>query len=109
MICPVCLYANLPYPPNDYNICPCCGTEFGNDDAFQTHEELRWQWIDSGARWRSRLVLPPAGWDAVRQLSEAVIDGRRTLWNQHPNETAPAGMLFNQQSKVRELAFVEQG
>jgi len=31
--CPVCFFDELPYPPRDYHICPCCGTEFGNDDA----------------------------------------------------------------------------
>ena len=36
-------------PPRDYNICECCGTEFGNDDDVHTHEVLRVQWIDTGA------------------------------------------------------------
>jgi hypothetical protein len=83
------LYANLPYPLNNYNICPCCGTEFGNDDAFLTHEELRYFWIASGAQWHSHVLLPPAGWDAVAQLIEGVFD------NGLLNESAPAGQLFN--------------
>jgi len=49
--CPVCLFSEMPYPPSDYNICPRCGTEFGNDDADFTHEELRDHWIMSGANW----------------------------------------------------------
>lgn len=102
MTCPVCLYANLPYLPTNYNICPCCGTEFGNDDAFETHEELRWRWIDSGAQWHSHVVLPPAGWDVVSQLLEGAIDGRRTFWNLFPNEAAEARTLGNQQPRLAE-------
>ena len=95
MTCPVCLYANLPYPPNSYNICPCCGTEFGNDDAFWTHEELRYRWMATGAQWHSHVLLPPPGWDAVAQLSEGAFDGRTTITNGLINETALAGQLFN--------------
>ena len=102
MICPVCLYTKLPYPPNNYNICPCCGTEFGNDDALLTHAELRYRWIDSGAKWNSRVVLPPPGWDAVGQLSEGAIDGRVTLWNLFSNEAAEAATLANQQPRISE-------
>ena len=39
--CPVCMFDRLPYPPADYHICPCCGTEFGNDDAEFSHDQLR--------------------------------------------------------------------
>ena len=35
-------------PPERYEICPCCGTEFENDDEIYTHEELRNKWIRSG-------------------------------------------------------------
>ena len=66
--CPVCAYS-LPYPANNYHICPCCGTEFGNDDAFRTHEELRRRWVDSGAHWFFR--NPPLGWSPWQQLSGA--------------------------------------
>jgi len=30
--CPDCDYDSMPYPPEDYNICPKCMVEFGNDD-----------------------------------------------------------------------------
>jgi hypothetical protein len=69
MTCPVCFYPALPYPPRDYHICPCCGTEFGNDDDDMTHAELRQQWIDNGARWFFR--TPPIGWSAAKQLLRA--------------------------------------
>lgn len=49
--CPVCGFASLPYPPNDNHICPCCSTEFGNDDVDYSHSQLREMWIAAGARW----------------------------------------------------------
>lgn len=64
--CPVCLFAQLPYPPQDYHICPCCGTEYGNDDFEFTHEELRGKWIANGAHWFYE--NPPDGWNPWSQL-----------------------------------------
>jgi hypothetical protein len=49
--CPVCYYDKMPDAPNDYNICPCCGIEFENDDERMSHSELRDRWITSGAYW----------------------------------------------------------
>jgi hypothetical protein len=66
--CPVCFYL-LPYPARDYHICPCCGTEFGNDDADQTHSELRQEWLDQGTPWF--FGNPPAGWNPLQQLLNA--------------------------------------
>lgn len=73
MTCPVCAYTALPYPPNDYNICPCCGTEFGNDDSFMSHEELRRAWIAQGARWF--FGQAPMGWNPYLQLIVAGLAG----------------------------------
>lgn len=64
--CPVCLFAGLPYPPSDYHICPCCGTEFGNDDVEFSHEQLVQRWINSGAHWFYE--KPPADWSPWVQL-----------------------------------------
>jgi len=64
--CPVCLYDRMPYPPRDYHICPCCGTEFGNDDAGVSHEQLRREWITSGAHWF--YGHPPQKWNPWLQL-----------------------------------------
>src|SRR5208282_4794579 len=69
MMCPVCFYKELPYPPNNYNICPCCGTEFGDDDADLTHEELQRVWIDGGLRWF--YGNPPQNWNGWNQLLKA--------------------------------------
>jgi len=51
MTCPICAYKNLSYPPRDYNICLCCSTEFGNDDAVYSHRQLLGMWIAGGANW----------------------------------------------------------
>jgi hypothetical protein len=56
----------MPYPPQDYHICPCCGTEFGNDDAEYTYAELRDHWISAGAPWF--FGQPPADWNPWAQL-----------------------------------------
>ena len=66
--CPVCLFARLPYPPSDYHICPCCGTEFGYDDAEFSHEQLRQMWVASGPYWF--FGKPPQNWDPWMQLTE---------------------------------------
>ena len=71
--CPVCMYDSLPYAPADYHICPCCGTEFGNDDVDFSHQQLREMWIASGAHWF--FGNPPAGWNWIIQLygAESII------------------------------------
>ena len=67
--CPICFYDALPYPPADYHICLCCGTEFGNDDAEFSHEQLREMWVASGAPWFFR--EPPKEWSPWAQLLRA--------------------------------------
>ncbi|MEO8869949.1 MAG: hypothetical protein ABI357_03865 [Granulicella sp.] len=59
----------MPDPAKDYNICPCCGTEFGSDDETRTHAQLREFWISSGAKWFFR--EPPPLWNPWQQLSDA--------------------------------------
>lgn len=60
------MFAGLPYPPANYEICPCCGTEFGNDDAQFSHEQLRSAWLQRGAPWF--FGNPPQGWNEEQQL-----------------------------------------
>ncbi len=67
--CPVCGFAELSDPPENFNICPCCGTEFDLDDAFTTHAELRLKWIRNGARWWSQVESPPENWNPQVQLN----------------------------------------
>jgi hypothetical protein len=64
--CPVCLFPEMPGPPQDYHICPCCGTEFGNDDEDCTYDQLRDRWIRAGAPWF--FGEPPHGWSPQAQL-----------------------------------------
>lgn len=74
-ICPVCGYDKLSEPPYDkfgdpsYEICPCCGFEFGYDDLnlgfdYKTYRGI---WIGNGAKWFSEEEKPNE-WDLERQL-----------------------------------------
>ena len=76
-ICPVCGYNNLYDPPynseglGSFEICPCCGFEFGCDDfpnKVEAHEQWRKKWIAQGFRWFSQCRLPPNGWEPQIQL-----------------------------------------
>jgi len=76
-VCPVCGYSHLDEAAYDgfgcasYNICPCCGTEFGYDDSVVAHADLRKKWISNGMQWWSKHQLKPDGWDPNKQLKEA--------------------------------------
>jgi hypothetical protein len=67
-ICPVCGYERMPDPPVNFNICPCCGTEFELDDLDTTYAALRQRWIAAGCPWFDALEEKPAGWNPNRQL-----------------------------------------
>jgi hypothetical protein len=67
-ICPVCGYNELTEPPENFSICPSCGTEFGYDDDMASHDELRNRWIASGAKWWSIDESPPEFWSPISQL-----------------------------------------
>ena len=69
--CTVCGYDQMPFPPEDYNICSCCGTEFGYHDRKLTHLQLRRRWAATGAPWFSKAVSPPVGWNWYLQLYRA--------------------------------------
>jgi hypothetical protein len=74
-ICPVCGYDGLEEPPYDknrnpsYEICDCCGYEFGFDDGSKgiNFEKYRKQWIIKGAIWFNPDVKPKE-WDLKKQL-----------------------------------------
>ncbi|WP_154890075.1 hypothetical protein [Longibaculum muris] len=74
-ICPICGYDKLLEPPYDeynnpsYEICPCCGFEYGFDDQDQNFDFIAYRenWLLSGAKW----FLPqekPDNWDLSAQL-----------------------------------------
>jgi hypothetical protein len=79
--CPICGFPDVDaYDEHGYatfEICPCCGIEFGYEDAAPSHSgrrarwiELRAQWIAGGKRWWSeRERERPPGWDADAQLT----------------------------------------
>ncbi|MBB1179203.1 hypothetical protein DSM05_08560 [Pseudomonas sp. FW305-3-2-15-E-TSA4] len=66
--CPVCKWELDFEPTQSFEICPCCGTHFGYDDAKATHAELRQKWIAAGLQWWSQSTPRPDGWDAEAQL-----------------------------------------
>lgn len=57
-VCTVCSYDKLDEPPENFSICPSCGTEFGYHDEFESHDELRQRWIASGSKWWSEHEAP---------------------------------------------------
>lgn len=74
-MCPVCGFDGLQEAPynkagnGSYEICPCCGFEYGFDDQSEgiTHEEYRVKWIADGAQWFNPDAMPE-GWDLTMQL-----------------------------------------
>lgn len=99
-VCPCCgfeglnrpAYENLPAAPvgqdleppysqyfgmPSYEVCSCCGFEFGNDDEPGTREPDTFQsylaeWVANGAVWFSP-EKRPVGWSLDRQLQKAGI------------------------------------
>jgi hypothetical protein len=69
--CPVCAFDEMPFPPEDHNICPCCGTEFGYHDRIISHRDLRRKWIENGCPWFSRGMSAPKGWSPLVQMLNA--------------------------------------
>lgn len=78
--CPVCGYTQLSEPAYDksglasFQVCPCCGTQFGYDDATTTHDALRERWMTGGKLWWSSATPPPRGWNPEEQLKTAQFD-----------------------------------
>lgn len=91
-------YAELPGPPApsdavppyedrlgpaSYEVCSCCGFEFGFDDnpgasgRGDSFEAYRAGWLDRGAPWFAPSLRPP-GWDVDEQLVDAGLAPSRT-------------------------------
>lgn len=83
-ICPICGYPDLEEAPLNYienetrfysynkgaptyEICPCCGIEFGYGDYEKSWEQIRKEWIESGYKWRHP-KYKPNNWDPKKQL-----------------------------------------
>ncbi len=78
--CPACAFDLdfLPWDglfPSD-EICPCCGIQFGYDDAAggdlykrrNIYESWKNRWIREGMQWKSIGIPPPINWDPAKQL-----------------------------------------
>ena len=74
--CPICGCRELEKPPRSettggsYEICPCCGCEFGYHDEDQgiSDQEWRRRWVAKGVPRFDRSTRPPLGSDPVEQL-----------------------------------------
>jgi len=71
--CPVCGFDQLKERVNNnsssYEICPCCGFEFGFDDDLKgnNYEIYRENWIEDGAQWFIKKQRPE-NWSLKQQL-----------------------------------------
>lgn len=82
IICPVCGVINavgeIPWNEENFSsqdICPCCGTHYGEDDwgknkedINKNHINLRKKWIEGGMKWWSKSNLQPENWNPIEQL-----------------------------------------
>ncbi len=91
-MCPVCGYF-MEDAPDDYNICPCCGTEFGNHDVNTTIQNLRIAWLRSGARWWSTVDATPPDWDPYAQLNRLMGGLSLGFFGLHPQVLTGTGQL----------------
>ncbi|HET8688926.1 MAG TPA: hypothetical protein VFM18_20140 [Methanosarcina sp.] len=79
--CPVCGYPELSEPPYDQNtnspsfdICPCCGCEYGYDDATpKARDNFLKKWVSRGSPWFHPELMPPQ-WNVKKQLQSIGID-----------------------------------
>ena len=52
-----------------YEICSCCGVEFGNEDyTVESAKRYREKWISQGAEWNEP-AEKPEHWDLQEQLT----------------------------------------
>lgn len=85
-LCPVCGFRGLSEAPRtrsgggSYEICPCCGFQFGvdDDDRGVSHVTHRSLWQKGGFKWGSKNRQPPEDWDPRMQLETMLTaDGRQ--------------------------------
>ncbi len=80
--CPVCGFSELTEEPysdsggGSYEICYCCGYEFGvtDDDLGFSIEQWRKKWIKENMAWDRGREEPPKGWDPKEQLKNIGVE-----------------------------------
>jgi len=86
-ICPICGFQGLDEAPYDedlnasYDICPCCGVEFGYDDFKNDNvkfEIARNKWISNGAKWFNK-NKKPKNWILEAQLKNTELPEIKAL------------------------------
>jgi hypothetical protein len=92
-LCPVCGYDRLSEPPLNFTICPSCGTEFGYDDAFASHAQLRLAWLRDGAQWWSPADARPDNWDPHLQVAAVESSLWEALRAPLPNQQAASASV----------------
>ena len=72
--CPICGYGpfNEPYESvqdlrRSYDICDCCGCEYGNDDTEQHYDA----WVTNGCSWFNN-KLKPFNWALEHQTNNII-------------------------------------
>nr|WP_314499692.1 hypothetical protein [uncultured Chryseobacterium sp.] len=51
-----------------YEICPCCGVEFGYEDyTIESTKMYREKWLEKGAKWFDKSEKPEV-WDRIKQF-----------------------------------------
>lgn len=80
--CRVCGLFNEDPPWGDdgespsYDICPCCGVEFGYEDyTVESTKKYRAKWISEGAMWFTPKEKPK-DWDLVDQIKSIPVSYR---------------------------------
>lgn len=75
--CSICGYPLGNYNPwggdgktPTYDICPCCGVEWGNEDyTLESRTEYRNKWLADGAKW-CEPQKKPVNWNLEEQLKD---------------------------------------
>jgi hypothetical protein len=94
-------------PPEDFNICPSCGTEFGADTVEYTLEELQAAWIERGMEWTIAAIPQPSDYDPLEQLQRlapsTVTATNRTVSTIGPSKrpSESIGWSTNHDSKIK--------
>jgi hypothetical protein len=111
-MCPVCGYY-MEEAPENYNVCPSCGTEFGLHDVNSSVPELQAAWLRSGEdgpRWWSRFDDPPPRWDPRKQFERVFLNAgpisKEFIFSVelNPREDAPSRNKRRRRTRAKRLS-----